>query len=97
MLEKQIEKYFIWTVASIGGKTYKFRSFNQSGVADRIVCLPNGDTWFVELKAPSGKLSELQKFFEKEVKGLSQKYACLWEKEKIDEWATVTGLPRIGS
>jgi len=71
---------------ALGGKTYKFRSISQRGVADRIVCLPNGDTWFVELKAPSGKLSELQKFFEKEVKGLSQKYACLWEKEQIDEW-----------
>ena len=86
MNEKEIEKYFIWAVMALGGKTYKFRSISQRGVADRIVCLPNGDTWFVELKAPSGKLSELQKFFEKEVKGLSQKYACLWEKEQIDEW-----------
>jgi hypothetical protein len=97
MNEKEIEKYFIWAVTSHGGKTYKFRSFNQSGVSDRIVCLPNGDTWFVELKAPNGKLSELQKFFEKEVKGLSQKYACLWEKEQIHEWIKTTGLPRICS
>lgn len=86
MLERQLEKYFIWAVASLGGKTYKFKSIKQSGVADRIVCLPNGDAWFVELKAPKGKLSELQKFFEKEVSGLSQKYACLWTKEQIDEW-----------
>ena len=97
MLEKEIEKYFLWAVASLGGKTYKFRSIHQSGVADRIVCLPNGDTWFVELKAPKGKLSELQKFFEKEITGLSQKYACLWEKEQIDEWLKATGLPRVSS
>jgi hypothetical protein len=95
MLEKQLEKYFLWAVASLGGKTYKFRSIKQSGVADRIVCLPNGDTWFVELKAPNGKLSELQKFFANEVTGLSQKYACLWEKEQIDEWLETQRLPRI--
>jgi hypothetical protein len=41
MNEKEIEKYFIWAVTLLGGKTYKFRSIHQSGVADRIACLPN--------------------------------------------------------
>jgi hypothetical protein len=86
MNEKQIESYFKWAVMSIGGKTYKFRSINQRGVSDQIACLPNGDTWFVELKTKGGKVSALQKFFMEEVKGLSQKYACLWTKEQIDEW-----------
>ena len=86
MNEKEIESYFKWAVMSLGGKTYKFRSINQRGVSDQIACLPNGDAWFVELKAPKGKLSEFHKFFEKEVSGLSQKYACLWTKEQIDEW-----------
>ena len=97
MNEKEIESYFKWAVMSLGGKTYKFRSISQRGVSDQIACLPNGDTWFVELKAPNGKVSELQKFFEKEITGLSQKYACLWTKEQIDEWLEATGLPRISS
>ena len=86
MNEKEIESYFKWAVMSIGGKTYKFRSINQRGVSDQIACLPNGDTWFVELKTKGGKVSALQKFFMEEVMGLSQKYACLWTKEQIDEW-----------
>jgi len=94
MNEKEIESYFKWAVMSIGGKTYKFRSINQRGVTDQIACLPNGDTWFVELKTKGGKVSALQKFFMKEVTGLSQKYACLWTKEQIDEWVKVTRLPR---
>jgi hypothetical protein len=40
----------------------------------------------VELKTKGGKVSALQKFFMEEVTGLSQKYACLWTKEQIDEW-----------
>ena len=94
MNEKEIESYFKWAVMSIGGKTYKFRSINQRGVSDQIACLPNGDTWFVELKTKGGKVSALQKFFQEEVMGLSQKYACLWTKEQIDEWVKVTRLPR---
>lgn len=86
MNEKEIESYFKWAVMSIGGKTYKFRSINQRGVTDQIACLPNGDTWFVELKTKGGEVSALQKFFMEEVTGLSQKYACLWTKEQIDEW-----------
>ena len=86
MNEKEIESYFKWAVMSIGGKTYKFRSINQRGVSDQIACLPNGDTWFVELKTKGGKVSALQKFFMEEVTGLSQQYAFLWTTEQIDEW-----------
>jgi hypothetical protein len=86
MLEKEVEKHFKWAVEVIGGKTYKFTSLSHKGVADRIACLPNGTTWFVELKTKGGKLSELQKVFANTVLELNQKYTCLWTKEQIDEW-----------
>jgi len=47
MRESEIERYFVWAVQSLGGVTYKFRSPTQRGVADRIACMPNGETWFV--------------------------------------------------
>ena len=85
--EAEIEKYFAWAVASIGGKTFKFKSISQRGVADRIACLPNGDTWFVEIKRPKGgHLSPLQELFSDEMKLLCQKYACLWTKEDVMQW-----------
>jgi hypothetical protein len=86
MLEKTIENYFVWTVERAGGKTYKFRSVNQRGVSDRIACMPDGSTWFVELKIKGGRLSELQKRFADDVIALRQNYVCLWSKEMIDEW-----------
>jgi len=87
MLEKEIERHFVWTVERAGGKTYKFKSPSQRGVSDRIACLPNGETWFVELKKPKGgRLAPLQKLFRDDVTALNQKYACLWTKEQIDEW-----------
>ena len=87
MKEKEIEDYFVWKVAMIHGKTYKFKSVNQRGVSDQIACLPNGQTWFVELKRPKGgKVSELQKLFGESMKTLNQKYALLTTKEEIDKW-----------
>ena len=86
-MEKEIENYFVWTVERKGGRTYKFTSPSRRGVADRIACLPDGSTWFVELKTKGGRLSELQKLFANEMALLKQKYACLWTKEQIDAWA----------
>ena len=73
-------------VKDLGGRAYKFTSPAHRGVADRVVCLPNGQTWFIELKAPDGRLSELQKIFASDMALMNQKYACLWSKEQIDGW-----------
>ena len=86
MRESEIENYLVWHVEMAGGMAYKFASPNQRGVADRIVCLPDGSTWFVELKAPRGRMSELQKMFAAEMKVLQQNYVCLWSKEMVDAW-----------
>ena len=86
MLEKTIERHFIWAVERAGGKTYKFVSPSHRGVADRIACMPDGTTWFVELKTKGGRLSELQKIFASDMALLHQRYACLWSVEHIDGW-----------
>ena len=92
-MEKEIEKHFVWTVERMGGITYKFTSPGRKGVADRIACLPDGSTWFVELKTKGGRLSPLQKMFAADMAALHQKYACLWTKEQVNEFAA---LPRAG-
>lgn len=92
MRESEIENYFVWTVERAGGKTYKFKSITQRGVSDRIACMPDGATWFVELKAAKGRLSELQKIFRNDVLRLKQNYACLWSMEMIDEWIKTASI-----
>lgn len=86
MLEKNIEAHLVKSVRRIGGVAYKFTSPAQRGVADRVVCLPDGSTWFVELKAAGGRLSPLQQVFQSEMARLRQNYACLWSKEHVDQW-----------
>ena len=86
MKEKIVENHFVWAVERIGGKTWKFTSPGRKGVVDRIACLPDGATWFVELKTKGGRLSELQKMFMSDMALLKQNYACLWTIGQINEW-----------
>jgi hypothetical protein len=86
VLEKQIERYLVDRVKAIGGVAYKFTSPAHRGVADRIVCLPDGQTWFVEVKTEGGRLSPLQKVFMSDMARMNQNYVCLWNKDQINEW-----------
>ena len=90
MTEKEIEAYFVKRVKALGGYSYKFRSVTQRGVADRIACMPNGQTWFVELKKPGGRLSPLQEVFAENMAEMNQKYALLWSKDDVDDWVGKT-------
>jgi hypothetical protein len=87
MLEKDIENLLVWHVERIGGKAYKFCSPSNRGVSDRIVCLPDGTTWFIELKKKGGRLSVQQQLFAGDMLLLNQKYACLWNAEEVEKWA----------
>ena len=87
MRESEIESYFKWAVEKLGGKSYKFTSPSNRGVSDRIACLPDGSTWFVELKQAKGRLSPLQQIFMGEMLSLNQSHAVLWSTDEIDAWA----------
>ena len=88
MLEKDIEKRLIRGVESLGGKAYKFVSPANRGVADRLVVLPHGRVWFVEVKTEVGKLSPLQEAFRREVQTLGCNYVCLYGEKDVDNWLT---------
>jgi len=85
-MEKHIEAHLVKRVAACGGMAFKFVSPAHRGVADRVVCLPDGVVWFVELKAPGGRLSPLQKVFADDMARLRQRYVCLWSTEQVDAW-----------
>ena len=86
MLEKHIEAYLVKRVKALGGIAYKWRG--HGGAADRIIVLPDGTVWFVEVKTIGGRLSALQKVFAADMARLKQKYRVLWTKEEIEKWLT---------
>ena len=64
-MEKDIEKMLTEGVKKMGGRCLKWVSPGNDGVPDRIVIMPGGRIWFVELKDDGGQLSELQKYWRK--------------------------------
>tara|TARA_R110000868_G_scaffold24172_4_gene95872 strand:- start:730 stop:1017 length:288 start_codon:yes stop_codon:yes gene_type:complete len=89
MLEREIEKYFVKRVADVGGIAYKFTSPSNRGVYDRIVLMPNGVTWFVELKSPKGKLSKLQERFRDRLIMLGHRNAVIASNDAVDNFVKI--------
>jgi hypothetical protein len=86
MLEKDVERKLIKGVEALGGKAYKFVSPAHRGVADRLVVLPGGQVWFVEVKTDTGKLSPLQETFRKDINALGANYVCLYGETDVHLW-----------
>lgn len=55
MQEANVEKYLIRYVKDKGGLCLKFISASMRGLPDRIVILPQGKIFFIELKAKGKK------------------------------------------
>lgn len=90
-MERDIERYLIKRVREVGGHAYKFVSPSNRGVADRLVVLPGGAVWFVEVKTEGGRLAPLQKLFIEQMQQLDQNVIVVWSKEDVD--AFIAALP----
>ena len=60
LLERDLEAYFSKQCKKLGLPTLKLHVRFARGWPDRIVVLPCGNTLWVELKRPGGKVSPLQ-------------------------------------
>lgn len=83
-LEKEIErKLKILVEGKLGGLCLKWVCPGWSGVPDRILLLPGGKVYFVELKRPKGgKVSELQQWWKRKLQGLG---FTIWHIDSIDQ------------
>lgn len=54
MLESVVEQHFVWRAAAHGGEVRKLSYIGRHGAPDRLLVLPVGRVYFVELKRPGG-------------------------------------------
>lgn len=87
MLERDIEQYLVEQVEARGGQAHKIKFINKRGAPDRLVVLPGGQMWLVELKRPGGTLSPAQVAFrDKLPREALMRYAVLWSIADVDYW-----------
>lgn len=78
MRESELERILVDEVRKVGGRAYKWVSPGNDGVPDRIVFLPGGRVYFLELKTDVGRPSPLQTVQINRLINLGQVAAVVW-------------------
>lgn len=82
--ERDVERRLTSSVKKLGGKCIKLSSANEEGLPDRMVLLPGGKIFFVELKRTTGILSVMQLYQHKIFRKLGQRVYVPKNKEAVD-------------
>lgn len=82
--ESKIERKLCEGIKRLGGRAYKLISPGCAGMPDRLICLPNGSSIFVELKTEKGRLSVKQRHRVDELVSLQQKVRVLYGEKDVE-------------
>lgn len=83
--ERDVETYLGACVRTLGGVAYKFTSPGRRSVPDRHVRLPGAVEFYVECKAPGGKLTVLQASEHHRLRALGARVYVCNTKEDVDK------------
>lgn len=83
--ERDIERYLFKKVKREKGMCIKLNPVGMSGLPDRVVLLPLGKIFFIELKAPKQKPRPLQEIFLRTLRELGFLTYVIDSKDKVDE------------
>ena len=79
--ESDIEQALVTGIESMGGQCIKH---GQDGWPDRIVVLPRGQTIWVELKRPDGRVAPLQQWRSAKLRKLGHRVETPYSKEDVE-------------
>ena len=85
MRERDIEAKLVREIKKMGGECLKWVSPGTDGVPDRIVIMPSGDIWFVELKTDKGELSGPQEYWNRRLQELGCSAVVLYGQDQV-QW-----------
>ena len=86
MKESEIERWLVEQVRKLGGIADKFVSPGNPGVPDRLVVMPGGKIYFVELKTEIGRLSNIQKWQRQRYRNLGVDFRVIKGKQEAKEF-----------
>lgn len=90
MTEKHFEKKLRETIKKRQGVALKFWCVSLTGFPDRIVLMPVGRIWFVELKSPGKKPSPKQQIIHRFLNGLGFPVTIIDSEESLNEFLELT-------
>lgn len=90
MRENRVETTLRVEVKARGGWAIKFLP-SVSGLPDRIVLMPGGRIFFVELKSPTGTVAPHQTVIHRRLSDLGFEVLVLSHPDAVREWASSLG------
>jgi len=81
--EKDVERHLVETCPE-GAWCIKLNPIGLRGLPDRMLLLPGGRIYFIELKIRSGRLSRLQEYVHSRLRALGFMVYVLWSREQLD-------------
>jgi hypothetical protein len=87
-LESALEAFFRNRVRLAGGIALKMAP-TVTGIPDRIVIMPGGRVFFVELKTEKGVVSAVQKMWHERLSSKGARVVVLYGKAEIEGWVRV--------
>lgn len=85
MRESLIEKHLTAQVRKRGGWSVKLAP-TRAGLPDRMVLLPGGRMYLVELKQPTGKVSRIQEIVHGKLYEMGFAVTVLWSIPQVTAW-----------
>lgn len=83
--ERTVESKLLNGVKRLGGLAWKVLP-GVAGIPDRVVLLPGGKTIWVELKAPGGRIREIQQVTHDRMRALGHEVVVLTGTDEVREW-----------
>lgn len=85
MREREVESHLRRRVRELGGMCIKLAP-TESGLPDRLVLLPGGWAYLVELKSPTGRLRPVQQVWHQRAADIDHPVAILRCKDDVATW-----------
>ncbi len=86
MREVQLERVFVDGINDLGGWAIKMNPMGLRGIPDRLVLLPGGLAFFVELKIKTGRLAQWQINAHAKLERLGFRVHTLWDRDQVDNF-----------
>lgn len=83
--EASLEAHFARRIVSLGGLSLKIAP-TTAGAPDRLVLIPGGWMYLVELKTATGRLRAVQRVWHEKARALDHHVYVLYGREGIESW-----------
>ena len=84
MIERDIEGHLVRRAREVGGEVRKVKWIGRRGAPDRVVMLPGGRLYWVELKRPGQKAEPHQAREHERMRGMGQRVLVIDSFEAIE-------------